>query len=121
MSEINPINSNQLLQLIPDNDVVAFYSDFVRLGIGIKGALMLSVAIRYYKEVGALADWWCKTQKEWMEETGMTLAEIIKAQKRLVEKGYIEVEKRGIPARNFYRLRIERLIDDLRQLGITNE
>lgn len=48
-----------------------------------------------------------KTDKEFCEETGLTLDELKAAKKRLIEGGFITVVKRGTPQRSFYLHMVE--------------
>jgi len=45
-----------------------------------------------------------KTDKEFSVETGLTIAEIKNAKKILKELGFIEISKKGIPVKTFYKI-----------------
>ena len=55
---------------LPDRPI-AFNRDFVSIGCGIKGALMLSQAVYWGKRTTAKDGSFYKTQAEWEEETGL--------------------------------------------------
>ncbi len=94
--------------LIPDRPI-AFNRDFVNLGIGIKGALFLSQAIYWSKRTKENTGWFYKTVADWEEETGLTEDEQRGAKNILLSKNFIQVEKRGIPARNFFYVELDNI------------
>ena len=89
--------------LLPDRPI-AFNRDFVRLGIGVKGALFLSQAIYWEKRTTTEDGSFWKTIDEWEEETGLTKHEQLSVKKELENKGFITVEKRGLPAKNYFHV-----------------
>ena len=95
------IVANRPEVLLPDRPI-AFNRDFVRLGIGVKGALFLSQALYWTRRTKDETGWFYKTVEDWTEETGLTGEEQLTAKKILVKKGYLIVQKRGVPARNFF-------------------
>lgn len=111
--------------LIPDRPI-AFNRDFVSLGLGIKGALFLSQAIYWSKRTKYEDGWFYKTIEEWEDETGLTVKEQRGIKNLLVKEGFITVEKRGIPARNFFQVDLDEIADALitrqiRQKGSTGD
>lgn len=88
---------------------VAYQRCFVRLGIGVTGALMLSQAVYWSKRTDDKQGWFYKSQEEWEEETGLSRTEQETARKRLIKAGVMEEDRRGLPARLFYRVRTEEL------------
>ena len=81
---------------------IAFHRCFVRLGIGMTGAVMLSQAIYWSKRTTNSEGWFHKSIEEWEEETGLTRFEQETAKRNL--KGILEIERRGIPARLYFRI-----------------
>lgn len=51
--------------------------------------------------------WFCKTQEEIKEETGLSFFKQNRFCKILIEKGLLKRERRGIPPRNWYILEYE--------------
>ena len=100
LSSLNP------LQRLLDRPI-AFHRCFVRLGIGITGAVMLSQAVYWSKRTENLEGWFHKSIEEWEEETGLTRFEQETAKRKL--KGILEIERRGIPARLYFRINWENL------------
>ena len=88
---------------------IAFQRVFVALGAGITGALLLSQAVYWSRRSGDDTGWFFKTQVEWEEETGLTRREQEGARSRLQSMGLLCEERRGIPAKLFYRVDFEAL------------
>lgn len=98
--------------LLPDRPI-AFNRDFVRIGCGIKGSLMLSQAVYWSRRTDAQDGSFWKTQEEWEEETGMTRHEQMNALKTLRKLDFIFVEKRGLPAKNYYIVNTNKILEQL--------
>ncbi|CAK1759340.1 conserved hypothetical protein [Vibrio crassostreae] len=96
---------------------IAFHRPFVKLGIGITGALMLSQAI-YWSRRTNVSGYFYKTQAEWEEETGMTRRELDTARKKLRDLGILEEKKQGVPCRIFYKINEPNLIAQLRHSSL---
>ena len=96
---------SNLLQLV--DRPIAFQRSFVRLGVGITGALLLSQIVYWQNRMEG--NWFYKTQTDLEEETGLTRYEQEGARKKLVSCGVLEEAKRGIPAKLYFRVNQERL------------
>ncbi|MCS0147285.1 MULTISPECIES: hypothetical protein [Vibrio harveyi group] len=96
---------------------IAFHRSFVKMGIGITGALMLSQSIYWSRRTNA-SGWFYKTQEEWQDETGMTRRELDTARKKLRQLGILEEKKQGVPCRVFYRINEPNLIAQMEQTGL---
>lgn len=81
---------------------IAFQRSFVRLGVGVTGALLLSQLI--YWQVRMQGEWFYKTQSDLEEETGLSRYEQEGARKKLVSLGVLEEQKKGIPAKLYFRV-----------------
>lgn len=92
---------------------IAFQRAFVRLGVGVTGALMLSQAVYWSRRTSDADGWFYKTQDEWEEETGLTRSEQETARKRLIDKKVFFEKKKGIPCKLFYRVDFKALISTL--------
>jgi len=46
--------------------------------------------------------WFCKTNEDLCEETGLTIEALKTAKGKLVKLGLIKIERRGIPAKTWY-------------------
>ncbi|WP_315128064.1 hypothetical protein [Comamonas antarctica] len=82
---------------------IAFQRAFVDLGAGITGALMLSQAI-YWARRTTEDCWFYKTVTEWTEETGLSRTEQENARAKLQKLGVLEVVRRGVPAKLYFRV-----------------
>ncbi|WJV61033.1 replication protein [Pectobacteriaceae bacterium C52] len=96
---------------------IAFQRSFVRMGAGITGALLLSQLIYWTNRTNA-DGWIYKTQEEWEEETGLTRYEQEGARKKLRGLGVLVEQKKGVPAKLYYRVDISVLYQ---LLGVTNK
>ena len=88
---------------------IAFQRAFVALGAGITGALLLSQAVYWSRRSGDDTGWFFKTQVDWEEETGLRRAEQETARKRLLTLGVMEEDRKGIPAKLYFRVNFEKL------------
>lgn len=91
---------------------VAFQRVFVNLGAGITGALMLSQAI-YWARRTEEEGWFYKTITEWTEETGLSRTEQENARAKLQKLGVLEIDRRGIPAKLYFRVDFDALQEAL--------
>jgi len=96
---------------------IAFQRPFVDLGIGITGALMLSQCVYWHGRTSDKHGWFYKSQADWEEETGMTRREQETARKRLQKAGFLEEARKGVPARLFFRVNVEKLEAALKALS----
>ena len=88
---------------------IAFQRAFVRLGVGITGALMLSHAIECDATIADKQRWFYKSQADWEKETGLTRFQQETARKSLVRAGILQEWRRGIPARLYFRISLRTL------------
>jgi hypothetical protein len=102
---------------------IAFRRDFAKLAGSIAGGLMLSQMFYWNSEAKAgkskIADsdgWFYKTQQDWTVETTMSRRELEAARQALVSKGLISFKRSGAPAKTWYRLNLQIVVDALRAL-----
>ena len=98
------MNINQFL-----DRPIAFHRAFVSLGVGITGALMLSQSLYWSKRTGDNKGWFYKTQADWEDETGMTRSEQEKARRALKSIGVLHEIRKGIPAKLYFKVDIEKV------------
>lgn len=91
---------SQFLQFV--DRPIAFQRSFVRLGAGVTGALLLSQLVYWQNRMDG--EWFYKTQTELEDETGLTRYEQEGARKKLCASGVLEEDKRGIPAKLYFRV-----------------
>lgn len=88
---------------------IAFHRAFADLAGSAAGGLFLS-QLFYWSDKGADAEGWIyKTIAEWTDETALSRREQESARAALVALGVLEVERRGLPARLWFRLDLGRL------------
>jgi len=90
---------------------VSFHRALVPVAGSVAGAVWLG-QLMYWQD-GRSKDpsgWVYKTQGEWEDETCLSADQQRQVRARLVSVGVLEEEKRGIPARLFYRINFENLV-----------
>jgi len=92
---------------------IAFHRPLVPVTGGVGSALFLSQLMYWTPRGKDITGWIYKTQVEWEAETGLTPVEQQTIRKRLVKLGFLQERKRGVPARLFYRINLQRLADAL--------
>ncbi len=95
---------------------IAFQRTYVRLGVGVTGALMLSQAVYWSTRAGS-GGWFYKDRDEWEEETGLTRREQETARKRLKQAGFLLEDRRGLPCRLYFKVDHDALDEALMALG----
>ncbi len=101
-----------LFNLLMDRPV-AYHADISKALGSVTAGLFIAQAM-YWTGKGTDPDgWFYKTQAEWYEELGMGRREQETARKSAKQKGVLEEERRGVPAKLFYRVNFDRLIDVL--------
>jgi len=100
---------------------IAFQRAFMALGAGASGALFLSQAVYWSSRTGNDEKWFYKTIEEWTEETGLSRHEQDGARKKLKAKGILEIVKKGIPCKTYYRVNFEKLAEVLGLIPATNK
>lgn len=108
---ITELHSGTLLDIL--DRPIAFQRVFVKVTGSITGALLLSQAVYWQKRTKGEDGWWWKTQEEWEAETGMTRRELEGARKDCIEAGILEYQRKGLPAKGFYRVNVAALHEAL--------
>jgi hypothetical protein len=89
---------------------IAYHRCFVTLTGSVTAAVLLSQAVYWSRRTGEGNEgWFWKTSSDWEEETGLSRREQDTARGILRGLGFWEEEKRGIPARLWFRLNLEQL------------
>lgn len=98
---------------------VLFHPDFVRITNSVTASLMLSQALYWgrtwaTKPEQLCADgWFCKSAKEWQDETGLSRREQETARRILRDIGFLDEKKQGMPAKSYYRLNLDRIAESV--------
>ena len=71
------------------------------------GAVLLSQLVYWHNRMDA--GWFYKTQKEIRDETGLTREEQETARRRLISAGVLEEDRRGVPAKLYFRVKADAL------------
>ena len=117
--------SDQIIHLF--DRPVAFHAAFVHLPVydsegnevgklGVLGALMLSQAIYWTLRTQDPDGWFCKTREDWQKAIGLGRWEQETARRRLRGTGFWHEERRGVPARLYFRVDFAGLNAALRRL-----
>jgi len=98
---------------------IAFQRPFVTITGSVTAALFLSQAVYWAKNrIAQDRDgWFYKIVPEWEEETGLSRREQESARRRLTQLGILEAVRRGVPARLWFRVDLQKLgelLNDMR-------
>jgi len=107
-----------LRRLLSDRPI-AFHPELARVLGGINEALLFQ-QIAYWSDKGSDPEWIYKTQADIEAETTLARTQQENARRRLRSLGVIEEQKRGVPARLYYRVNwdaIFALIDPTQDAG----
>lgn len=94
---------------------IAFHRCLVDLTQNVAGALLLSQAIYWQNRCPSEDGWWFKTAEDWLDETGLHRKEFESARRSCAS--FLEHERRGIPAKCFYRVKEDEVQTRLSVLG----
>jgi hypothetical protein len=94
---------------------IAFHRCFVTLTGSVNAALMLSQAV-YWQKRNEDGGWWFQTRNKWEDETGLSREEQETARKKLRQLPFWKEELRGAPAKLYYHVDLELLMDQLNSL-----
>jgi hypothetical protein len=107
------IEVERLLDLL--DRPIAFHRVFVELAGSVTAGLLLSQGYywtRIKRQTEPESDgWFYKTQDEWADETGMGRSEQETARKRLRQTAFWQEDRRGLPAKLYFRVDIAQLIE----------
>ncbi len=91
---------------------IAFHRRLVDLTDSVKAALLLSQSLywtRHGRHVQRDGGWFFKTAEQWTLETGLSMKEQSTARTVLRELSILTEERRGLPARLYFRVELEAL------------
>jgi hypothetical protein len=111
------VDVNRVLDIL--DRPIAFHRVFVELTGSVTAGLMLSQGF-YWTRIKRRDEpeshgWFYKTQDEWEEETGLSRSEQETARKRLRQTGFWQEKRRDIPAKLYFHLDLDRLVDAILQ------
>jgi hypothetical protein len=71
----------------------------------------------YYYGGGANNEgWFCKTNEDFCEETGLTIETLKTAKGKLAKLGLIKTERRGIPSKTWYFVNYNIIINEISKI-----
>lgn len=92
---------------------IAFHRPLAEITGSVTAGLMLSQALYWNERTDNPDGWFYKSQPEWEEETTLSRREQESARTRLRQCGFWQEERRGVPARLFYRVDLDALAEAL--------
>jgi hypothetical protein len=90
---------------------IAFNPSFKKITKSTNAALLLSQGFYWSKRTKDTDGWFYKTRLEWMDETGLTEAELDGAREKCREAGVIEEKLKGVPATLHYRVNKQKVYE----------
>lgn len=99
------------INLLASNNFITYNKDIAKK-YGIEEAILLGVMCGYQSGFGE--DEFYREQEQIIEDTALTLYSLRKAVKTLSDAGIIIYRKKGLPAKWYYKVNEERLLEDLR-------
>jgi hypothetical protein len=97
------VSSYDVLKRLLSDRPIAFHPTLARAFGGINEALFFQ-QIAYWSDKGADPEWIYKTQADLEEETALARTQQENARRKLRALGVLEEQKRGVPARLYYRV-----------------
>ena len=91
---------------------IAFHRRLVDLTANVKAALLLSQSLYWTRHGCGITEndgWFFKTTQQWELETGLSAKEQATARDLLRRQSLVEEQRKGIPARLYFRLSLEEL------------
>ncbi|MGE6659579.1 helix-turn-helix domain-containing protein [Pseudomonas sp. NPDC077408] len=111
MAALHTISKGRLRMQLQEiaGDAVAFYPAFRKvLGLNAAATQFLSQAVYWTERTDD--GWFYKTTEEWNEELGLTLEEVKGARKKLKSIGLLTEQRKGIPAKLYYKVDTDELL-----------
>ena len=99
---------------------VAFFPVFAKLGGSVNAGVMLSQLWYWSGRTRNEDGWIWKTAPEWAIEAALTASEVEGARKKLIERGLIQYKRAGIPAKPYYRLDKQAILDAILAIQADN-
>jgi len=104
------------LRRIVGSRTIAFKACYAKLTGSIASGVFLSQALYWQEKMGWGRSWY-KTQEDWEAETTLSRFQQEKARKVLCKLGILEEARRGLPAKLYYKVSLEKLVEGLEKLS----
>lgn len=95
---------------------IAYHRILAEVAGSVGGGVFLSQALYWSRRVTLPDGWFYKTSEEWFEETYLSRREQETVRKRLVAINILEEVKRGVPAKLHFRLNVNALEAEIRNV-----
>lgn len=95
---------------------IAYHRVLAEIAGSVGGGVFLSQALYWSKRTTLPDGWFYKTSEEWFEETYLSRREQETVRKRLVAINIIDEVKRGVPAKLHFRLNVNVLEEQIRNV-----
>lgn len=92
---------------------IAFHPIFSQITGSVLAGLFLSQCY-YWTNKTVESGWFYKTHKEFTDETTLSKKEQATARKLLVKMDLIEEKLKGLPAKNYYRVKVDNLVETIK-------
>lgn len=113
------MNYRSIKDSLRKTSVIAYHVEFFKVTGSVTAAVFLSQAF-YWSSISE-GGWFWKTQVDWESESGLTRREQETARRKLRSLEILQEEKRGSPARLFFRVDPDRLMAELANLEWRNQ
>lgn len=114
MEEERTDNQKLILRILGSRSI-SFNPDLAKLVGDVGGGLFLSQLL-YWSSRGRDPEWFYKTIDELEEETLLSRTQQLRAQKKCVALGILDVKLRGLPRKRHFRVNIETLVSLLEEI-----
>ncbi len=88
---------------------VSYYPELTKITGGVAETLLLCQLLYWHGKQEDVEGWIYKTQDELLDETGLSRREQETARRNLKSKGLLEEDRRGVPAKLYYRPNVDAL------------
>ena len=112
------MNTNELTQILKllSERPIAYYPAYARITGSVTAGVFLSQCVYWASRTTDPDGWWYMTYDGCHRETYLSRREWESARKSLIELGLLSYERRGLPAKGYYRIHWERLLEQLLRL-----
>lgn len=107
-----------IIDLLAGDSFIIFNKNFAKM-YGLEEAVLLGAMCGYQK--GFRNEEFYREQEKILEDTTLTLYSLRKSMKNLQNLGIIEINKRGIPAKLYYKINTDKLCECLSSRTIEND
>lgn len=107
----NEISDDLIMMLL--SSPIAYSRIYPSLTGSATGSILLGQAFYWFGKTEDRNGWFFKTNEEWCDETGLSEEELYGAKKKIEE--FLEIERRGMPPKMFYRVKLQTIKEAIRE------